>query len=74
MSTMVTQIQTSAFDSAEKQPTHSLFDKAAKILSLWKQRAKTRHHLSELPDYLLRDIGMDRYEQYKECNKPFWQG
>lgn len=34
---------------------------------------KTRKQLSELPDHLLEDIGVSRYEADKESSRPFWQ-
>ncbi|MGF1752811.1 DUF1127 domain-containing protein [Vibrio makurazakiensis] len=36
-------------------------------------KAKTRKQLSELPDHLLSDIGVSRYEADKESSKPFWK-
>jgi uncharacterized protein YjiS (DUF1127 family) len=47
-----------------------------KIYSLirrWRQNARTRHQLSELPDYLLDDIGVVRQQAQKEARKYFWK-
>ncbi len=42
-------------------------------LELWLQRARTRRQLSELPAYLLKDIGLNEADRYQETSKPFWQ-
>ncbi|NOH97347.1 DUF1127 domain-containing protein [Vibrio sp. 99-70-13A1] len=38
----------------------------------WRQNSKTRKDLSELPDYLLEDIGVSKVEANKESSRPFW--
>ncbi|WP_298716477.1 DUF1127 domain-containing protein [uncultured Oceanisphaera sp.] len=42
-------------------------------LGLWLQRTRTRRQLSELPAYLLKDIGLNESDRYQEISKPFWQ-
>ncbi|WP_375058325.1 DUF1127 domain-containing protein [Zobellella sp. DQSA1] len=42
-------------------------------LGLWLQRSRTRRQLSELPTYLLKDIGLNEADRYQEVSKPFWQ-
>lgn len=42
-------------------------------LGLWRQRTRTRRQLSELPVYLLKDIGLNESDRYQEISKPFWQ-
>jgi uncharacterized protein YjiS (DUF1127 family) len=42
-------------------------------LALWLQRSRTRRELSELPAYLLKDIGLNEADRYQEASKPFWQ-
>ncbi len=42
-------------------------------LKTWRQRAIQRRQLAELPDHLLKDIGLDRHDVKKECRKAFWQ-
>ncbi|MFP2769503.1 DUF1127 domain-containing protein [Oceanisphaera sp. KMM 10153] len=42
-------------------------------LELWLQRTRTRRQLSELPAYLLKDIGLNESDRYQEISKPFWQ-
>lgn len=43
-------------------------------LALWHRRYRTRQHLRDLPDYLLRDIGIDDAKRDDECARWFWQG
>ncbi len=40
---------------------------------LYALRAKTRKQLLELPDYLLKDIGLDRHIANQEARKAFWK-
>jgi uncharacterized protein YjiS (DUF1127 family) len=42
-------------------------------LERWLQRTRTRRQLSELPAYLLKDIGLNESDRYQEISKPFWQ-
>ncbi|HET8727750.1 MAG TPA: DUF1127 domain-containing protein [Alphaproteobacteria bacterium] len=42
-------------------------------LWLWRSRARSRAHLAQLDEHLLRDIGIDRSEREQEVEKPFWQ-
>jgi uncharacterized protein YjiS (DUF1127 family) len=41
--------------------------------SKWGERARQRQALRELPDYLLRDIGLSRCDAELEARKPFWR-
>lgn len=43
-------------------------------IRLWRRRLCTRRQLRELPDYLLRDIGIDDAARDDECARWFWQG
>ncbi|WP_245416852.1 DUF1127 domain-containing protein [Undibacter mobilis] len=43
-------------------------------LKLWNRRTRTRGHLRDLPDHLLRDIGIDDAARARECARWFWQG
>lgn len=42
-------------------------------LLAWQARASQRRRLSELPDYLLSDIGVTRADAEREVSKPFWR-
>lgn len=42
-------------------------------LVLWLQRSRTRRQLSHMPDYLLKDIGLNEADRFQEISKPFWQ-
>lgn len=37
------------------------------------QRRRQRHRLAELPDHLLKDIGVTRREARLEARRPFWE-
>lgn len=41
--------------------------------SQWLHNRNTRKQLSEMPDYLLHDIGLDRAQLERELRKRFWQ-
>ncbi|MGL5812489.1 MAG: DUF1127 domain-containing protein [Aeromonas sp.] len=40
----------------------------------WLERSRSRRQLSELPAYLLKDIGLNEADRYQETTKPFWRG
>jgi len=42
-------------------------------LEMWNLRYTTRRQLRELPDELLRDIGLDKVDAEQEMKKPFWR-
>jgi uncharacterized protein YjiS (DUF1127 family) len=42
-------------------------------LLLWQERARQRHHLRELDDRMLRDLGLSRADIEREATKPFWR-
>jgi uncharacterized protein YjiS (DUF1127 family) len=39
----------------------------------WRERARSRHLLLLLDDRMLRDVGLNRSDVDRECNKHFWQ-
>jgi uncharacterized protein YjiS (DUF1127 family) len=41
---------------------------------LWVERYRQRRTLEALPDHLLSDIGLSRYDAAHEAEKPFWRG
>lgn len=50
-----------------------LFLAAARPLLVWQRRMRDRDYLRRLPDYLLRDIGLDTEAAQAEIRKPFWR-
>ena len=43
-----------------------------KVGAAWRRR-RSRNLLSQLDDYMLKDIGVTRAEAHLEANKPFWR-
>jgi len=43
------------------------------VLLSWQERATMRRHLAEMPDYMLRDVGLTRLDVAPEVRKPFWR-
>lgn len=43
-----------------------------KILQL-RQNAKTRKHLADLPEHLLKDVGLTQHQAEREARKAFWE-
>ena len=39
----------------------------------WVERHQSRSHLYQMPDYMLRDIGVSRADVEEEWQKPFWK-
>ncbi|WP_024872553.1 DUF1127 domain-containing protein [Tolumonas lignilytica] len=55
---------------------HYILDKLTKFrerLSRWQHNRRTRYYLAEMPDHLLKDIGMTESERQEEITKKFWQ-
>lgn len=50
-----------------------LFFAVSRPLTLWQRRLRDRDYLQRMPDYLLRDIGLDAQEIRNEARKPFWR-
>lgn len=50
-----------------------IFQRAARILLLWTERATQRRHLSNLTPWELDDVGISREAASREAAKPFWQ-
>ena len=44
-----------------------------KRLNAYREVARQRRQLAQLPDYLLKDIGINRAEALEEAGKPFWK-
>ena len=43
------------------------------MLREWRQRHRSRCDLAQLDDRMLRDIGINRVDVWREVNKPFWR-
>ena len=39
----------------------------------WEHRARERRTLAEMPDRLLKDLGISRVDARRESEKPFWR-
>lgn len=50
-------------------PAHRL----SLLFAQWDHNRRTRKQLAEMPDYLLKDIGLDRGLVEQELHKPFWK-
>ncbi|OSQ51438.1 DUF1127 domain-containing protein [Marivita geojedonensis] len=46
--------------------------RVAVTLTKWSERRRTRIHLANLDDHLLRDVGLDRLTAQREANRKFW--
>jgi uncharacterized protein YjiS (DUF1127 family) len=42
-------------------------------LSVWRNRHRQRRQLAELPDKILKDIGISRADALRESEKTFWR-
>jgi uncharacterized protein YjiS (DUF1127 family) len=47
----------------------SIFD----TVTAWMERNRQRRTLANLPDYMLKDIGISRVDAWREAGKPFWR-
>ena len=45
----------------------------ARLLAEWEHRARDRNKLAEMPDHLLKDIGISRSDAEQESRKPLWR-
>ena len=53
-------------------PTEVAFE-FYQTVSYWRERARQRRRLMQLPDDRLRDIGISRLDAIREAQKSFWQ-
>jgi uncharacterized protein YjiS (DUF1127 family) len=44
-----------------------------RTLALWRQRARTRAELRQIPDHLLSDLPIDTSTLLIDRSKPFWR-
>jgi uncharacterized protein YjiS (DUF1127 family) len=55
---------------------YNMIQKAEGIPSVvngWINRYRARKQLANLPEYLLKDIGLNKHDVEAEINKPFWR-
>ena len=45
----------------------------SEILATWENRARERRYLAEMPDRMLKDLGISRSEALREAEKPVWR-
>ena len=50
----------------------TLPERIAGTLYQWQRRASERHHLRQIDDHMLKDIGLSRADVEGEAGKPFW--
>jgi len=43
------------------------------LIGEWRRRSRSRRALAAMCDRSLRDIGVTRYDAYREARKPFWR-
>jgi uncharacterized protein YjiS (DUF1127 family) len=46
---------------------------ARAAIQKWRLRSRERAELAKLDDRMLRDIGVNRGDVWREINKPFWR-
>jgi uncharacterized protein YjiS (DUF1127 family) len=57
----------------ERSNKTSLIKKFYFKVQQFRQNAKTRKHLADLPDHLLNDIGLTHKQAQQEVRKAFWE-
>jgi uncharacterized protein YjiS (DUF1127 family) len=63
-------------DSDHRRRMHYVIEIAIStfdIVATWVERNRQRRTLANLPDYMLRDIGVSRVDAWWEAEKPFWR-
>lgn len=63
-----------ALSSRPLPPLSRIAVSLALRVATWEMRYRTRRHLTDLPDHLLRDIGLSTADASAEIEKPFWRG
>ncbi|MEX0955026.1 MAG: DUF1127 domain-containing protein [Rhizobiaceae bacterium] len=57
------------FRTREERPRKRL----PSLLSVWRERARTRYQLAVMPERDLKDIGLTKPDAAREVSKPFWK-
>ena len=47
--------------------------RVAAVLTAWERRARERRTLAEMPEHMLKDLGISRVDARREADKPFWR-
>ncbi len=50
-----------------------MMSKALIVLMAWQERARQRTSLGQMDDRMLKDIGLNRLDVYRETSRPFWK-
>ncbi len=50
----------------------SCWSQVKRCFTEWRLRARSRSELITLNDWILRDIGVSRFDAKSEASKPFW--
>jgi uncharacterized protein YjiS (DUF1127 family) len=57
-----------------QSPTpHLRWHALVECISRWRNRARQRRQLATLDDRMLADIGINRCDVMRECDKHFWE-
>mgnify|MGYP001159352706 CR=1 FL=1 len=59
---------------ASLPPLSRLVLRAAVLVMIWETRHRTRAHLAQLDQHMLKDIGLDPLTARAETDQPFWRG
>ncbi len=51
----------------------SVLVRLASVIVAWERRARERRALAEMPEYMLKDLGISRVDARREAEKPFWR-
>ena len=63
-------------DSEHRRLIHSATELLIFMLETviaWIERSRQRRTSANLPDYMLKDIGVSRADAWQEAEKPFWR-
>lgn len=61
------------FGLGSKIEKHGILSAVTRTVLTWQERATTRHHLVNLSQENLTDIGLSHADVMAEAKKPFWQ-
>ena len=70
MSTSITQTRPAIARSGAVKRIVQAIDRP---FAAWEARRRFRQQLRDMPDYLLRDVGLDVEKARVEAYKPFWR-